>query len=1097
MDLGMEHQNKNRYFAAIMLILFISAVSIVSSCGSPKNENVKVRSYANSEKSIESFKILKKYNPEMSYDATGAIDQVSRKITVFIKQSADVHLSSLKPSFTFKGSYVSRNDEVQQTGMETVDFDKSLNTPVEYTVYAEDGSYLTYSVVVQFGQIKPAKPGAISLSIKKFPYVNNTLIASYYYFDSNGDSEGETEVSWYCEKTYGVDDFELLHTAKKGDVDYLKFTLPASTANHRIKLVITPKSDPINTSRWKDGVNQNEENGDATSILSKTTVKKRLEDCVVINEFRASTTDETVLSDDGTTQKVICKGTTNEFIELYNPTEDVIWLTDYSIDVQNGAGYSLYVNFSTTHFVLPTPTYVTKLKILPGKCFLVTNSLASNEIKKIADVIVDVGKYPAFPGISDNSGVIRLKNDSNEVVDLVGYGPVSEYEGTRYAPSAVIDKSIGRTDGIDINQNSIDFVVKASTPMSGGDNIVDPTPPVATDITVVAFHPDVEDPESGDLSFLVQKSYLDVNYDNEGICIYRWRPFYCAISDTDFSDKVYVDGLTADGSVDPDAKIVFTGPFDSHLITITTDDFDKIPDECILYLEIQITPVSITGDDPDTDVDETIGSPTFFNTTNDSGLCLPKNNNAKLLICQIFPYRNIVNLYALRGGSLENLSLTLSKYKIEMDDPNIDELSEGYVTDFRIFLGKGGGAIKAGKYMAVSIKPGAALDGQSSNWDGRCSIKANAANTDTDTNSQASFFATDRTNDNGYLNSVGGAVSVSELTGVVVEKDRDGNDVEYPQYANKDMFVFAVGEHPCEHADAFKRAILHSNFVTVTANCGKNVDPVTHEIIIDKSDYAWYISNQTFPKKSDYLINPGPPEEYDMAGYNNYFMNMLYSDVVSSVDAGNDYFKIPISLSHYIVYRPPYSGMTSVNGKWYYDYYAAAYATTPQWSSVFPAINYVPGVEYIFNNVYESYIPSIPNMDVIYDSSAEADAGIGSTIHSQLFKTDQYMVISDPGIISFKASPLSTDIPMFKFVVKRDHDNDLGTDKYQVSSPTRMGGYTFCSYADSYITNKENMRIIRGSIGPKYIDTNTPSDFQILYDAISTSYLLVEDNWLP
>ena len=74
--------------------------------------------------------------------------------------------------------------------------------------------------------------------------------------------------------------------------------------------------------------------------------------------------------------------------------------------------------------------------------------------------------------MSASNGKIVLASDAvqvtgptaSNVVDFVGYGTATTYEGTAAAPAPSAANSISRTNGVDTNVNSADFTAGAPSP---------------------------------------------------------------------------------------------------------------------------------------------------------------------------------------------------------------------------------------------------------------------------------------------------------------------------------------------------------------------------------------------------------------------------------------------------------------------------------------------------------------------------------------------------------------------------------------------------------------------------------------------------------
>lgn len=154
---------------------------------------------------------------------------------------------------------------------------------------------------------------------------------------------------------------------------------------------------------------------------------------------------------------------THDFIELYNPTDTAVDLTGWTVQYASSTGnfsgitpltgsiqpkayYLVQQTGLATGSNLPTPSAIGSIDLsgTKGKVALVSNGLA----------IVD-----------SNTGDNMI--DDPDVIDYVGYGSATAYEGTAApAPSntlSIIRKSVG----VDTNNNGADFITSAPNPRNG------------------------------------------------------------------------------------------------------------------------------------------------------------------------------------------------------------------------------------------------------------------------------------------------------------------------------------------------------------------------------------------------------------------------------------------------------------------------------------------------------------------------------------------------------------------------------------------------------------------------------------------------------
>lgn len=124
------------------------------------------------------------------------------------------------------------------------------------------------------------------------------------------------------------------------------------------------------------------------------------------------------------------------FIELYNSNDKDVDLTGYYIQRKTATSDSWGSFVSSTKL---------EGKIIPANgYFLISRQLADS------DILLDIT-------LSDDNS-LALKNSEREIVDKVGFGLANDFEIAQ-ATGPNVGKSISRTDGMDTNDNSKDFVI--------------------------------------------------------------------------------------------------------------------------------------------------------------------------------------------------------------------------------------------------------------------------------------------------------------------------------------------------------------------------------------------------------------------------------------------------------------------------------------------------------------------------------------------------------------------------------------------------------------------------------------------------------------
>ena len=140
----------------------------------------------------------------------------------------------------------------------------------------------------------------------------------------------------------------------------------------------------------------------------------------------------------------------NDFVELFNPTDKPIDITGWKIEQYSAKG-----GLGTGH------PHVLDGVIQPKSFFLVQGAAGNNDTGNFANKADQELNF----NFSGKEATAKLLDANEQVVDLVGWGTAKNFEGSRPAAATTNDTSVQRnTDGADSDDNGADFFVGAPTP---------------------------------------------------------------------------------------------------------------------------------------------------------------------------------------------------------------------------------------------------------------------------------------------------------------------------------------------------------------------------------------------------------------------------------------------------------------------------------------------------------------------------------------------------------------------------------------------------------------------------------------------------------
>ena len=149
----------------------------------------------------------------------------------------------------------------------------------------------------------------------------------------------------------------------------------------------------------------------------------------------------------------------NDFIELYNPSDNAIPLDGMTVVVYGGVSGDTVGTVELEGELAAGDHYLLKLE---------------NSAKFSTDGAVELEEFdleaPELSVPSQNGSVALSFGEST--LDLVGFGRTERFEGTQ-ARAAAFDESLARTDGVDTDDNAADFSSREPTPQHSTGDVED------------------------------------------------------------------------------------------------------------------------------------------------------------------------------------------------------------------------------------------------------------------------------------------------------------------------------------------------------------------------------------------------------------------------------------------------------------------------------------------------------------------------------------------------------------------------------------------------------------------------------------------------
>jgi len=223
----------------------------------------------------------------------------------------------------------------------------------------------------------------------------------------------------------------------------------------------------------------------------------------------------------------------DEFVEIYNPNEEDIDLTNWYLQKKTTQGSS----FSS---LLPKDSL--QGKVIPAQGFFLAGHQDSLDIS-LLDIV-----WPNDNSVTDDNTIV-LKNPSGEVIDKVGWGTASDCEGncaSSPAPGQSIQRKIQEGNFLDTDDNGADFLLQDCPSPKG---IESNCSALQTEQSLNAdcFHDFSWHPFTADVSRIVLEFDID-NY-----------PFIPATKDTNniFTATVFYFNQDVPGSEDLDSSAVY------------------------------------------------------------------------------------------------------------------------------------------------------------------------------------------------------------------------------------------------------------------------------------------------------------------------------------------------------------------------------------------------------------------------------------------------------------------------------------------------------------------------------------------------------------